>query len=509
MKNPVFPRFHGAYSMQTPSAGTAAGLARASTPVLWLATLTAPLFVYGLAVMLSGVGLLRDAVAALFLVAIALIGTSGSLGHALVASVMSFLLYRFHAAGAWPAAPGLTNDLVLLATFLGCAALVAWIAAGPRRQVQSLTVSQAHGALRRDFAEQLADQQDEAGVARAAIGFLERVFDGPAVLWIGTRALHGSGKAASPPPPPPPRLEAATTAHGWSYLPLQAVDDLPVVLALRRDAPVAPGDDALLHLLAMDVGHSLVRAHLTRELQQERLANESERLCTALLASVSHDIRTPLTTIIGAAESLRQFGDGLSDADRAGLLSTIEAEGQRLDHYVQNLVDVARIGDGPTALDLEPTPVDELIASAVARLRRYEPEARVEVSIDPGITPLRVHAPLVEQAIFNVLHNASKFSPPGAALSVRVTHADGDGVAIDVLDAGPGIPRAEHELVFDMFYSADRGDPSRAGTGLGLAISQSVLRAHGGEVSAHAGDGGVGTRMRLSLPAAADRLPCP
>lgn len=506
MKNPVFLRFHGVSSMRKPRASIATGLARASMPVLWLATLSAPLLVFALATWAPGAGLLRDAVAALFLVGIALIGTSGSRAHAIVASVASFLLYRIHVVRTGSAPTWSANDLVVLGAFVGCAALVAWIAAGPRRQVRSLTVSQAHAALRRELAERLADQQDESAVARTAVAFLERVFDAPAAIWHGSRVLHGSD--AAPSPRLPQKLDAPSTVDGWMLVPMQAVDDQPAVIALQRRRQAAQGDDVLLHLLATDIVHSLVRAHLTHELQQERVANESERLCTALLASVSHDIRTPLTTIIGAAEGLRQFGAGLSDADREGLLSTIEAEGQRLDRYVQNLVDIARIGDGPAARDVAPTPVDELVASAVARLRRYEPDVTIRVSIEPGTPPLRVHAPLVEQAIFNVLHNAAKFSPGGVPLSLRAARIDDDTVAIDVLDAGPGIPRAERELVFDMFYSADRGDPSRAGTGLGLAISQSIVRAHGGEVSAHAGAGGVGTRMRLTVPAVAEHAPC-
>lgn len=502
MKNSAFLRFQDAQPMRNPTAGTAAGgLARASTPVLWVAALAAPCIVYLVTTIAPYHSLLRDAVAALFLLAIALIGTSGSRLHAFAAAALSFVLYRAYAVhGASFVLVSTTNDVVVLAAFAGSAAIVAWIAAGKRRQLESLTVRQAHGALRRDLAERLAEQQDEAGVVRIALAFLDDTFRREAILWLGERAFHSG--IATPVPRPPASIDGPATEAGWAWIPLGPADDRVGMLALHRSPAHTPADDELLASLGADVAHSIVRARLTTELNQERVANESERLCTALLASVSHDLRTPLTTIMGAAESLRAFGDTLATQDRRELLSTIEAEGRRLDRYIQNLVDVTRIGDGQIAIDATASTIDELIASAVARLRRYDPGVRVDVRIDANVPPIRVHAPLIEQAIFNVLHNAAKFSPTGQAIAVRAGVDGESDVVVDVLDAGPGIPHAERERVFDMFYSADRGDPERAGTGLGLAISQSIVRAHGGEVSAHAGRDGMGTRMRLVLPMA-------
>jgi two-component system sensor histidine kinase KdpD len=486
--------------MRIPSAGPASrGLARASLPVLWLATLAAPIAVFLLVASLPAHALQRDAIAALFLLAVATIGTSGSTLHALVAALLGFALYRLQATGRALGTPS-PNDLIVLAAFVGSAAIVAWVAAGRRRQLESLTVRQAHGTLRRELSERLAEQQDETGVARAALAFLENTFRHEIVLWLGDRAFH-SGAGTRVPQPPYDQGKHAVDRE-LLLIPHDGVEERIVAVALNRGPRHTLADDELVHSLSSDIAHSVVRARLTGELQQERVANESERLCTALLASVSHDLRTPLTTIMGAAESLRAFGDTLPPQDRSDLLSTIEAEGHRLDRYIQNLVDVTRIGDGQLAMDVATSTVDEMIASAVARLRRYVADVRLDVQIDPDVPQVRVHAALVEQAIFNVLHNASKFSPPGHSIAVHASLDDHQAVVIDVVDAGPGIPRAERERVFDMFYSADRGDPTRAGTGLGLAISQSIVRAHGGEVSAHAGRDGVGTRMRLVLPLA-------
>ncbi|MGY4514527.1 ATP-binding protein [Lysobacter sp. HA18] len=502
MKNLAFFRFPGAVHMRMSNASDAAGgLARAPLPLLWLATIAAPLTAYALASMASADGLLRDAVTALFLVGIALIGTSGSAVHALVAALLSFVMYRVKMSHDPLAMPLFSsNDVVVLAAFVGSAGLVAWIAAGQRRLVKSLTVRQAHGSIRRELAERLAEAPDESGVVRAALSFVETSLRRRAVLWLGERAFY-SGDATDV--PRPPALADGHVQQGdWLWIPLNGVDSRLGAVGVQRGPHHTAAEEELALSLSSDIAHSVVRARLTGELQQERVANESERLCTALLASVSHDLRTPLTTIMGAAESLRSFGASLDSDDRSELLSTIEVEGRRLDRYIQNLVDVTRIGDGQLSMDVEATTMDELIASAAARLRRYDPDVKLDVRIDANVPPIRVHAALIEQAIFNVLHNASKFSPDGDAVAVRASVDESESVVIDVLDVGPGIPHAERERVFDMFYSADRGDPARAGTGLGLAISQSIVRAHGGEVSAHAGRDGAGTRMRLVLPVA-------
>ena len=220
---------------------------------------------------------------------------------------------------------------------------------------------------------------------------------------------------------------------------------------------------------------------------------------SALLASVSHDLRTPLAGMLGAAESLETYGDALGDDDRRALLQTVCEDGRRLDRYIQNLLDMTRIGGGIT-LSRDWIGVDELIGSALGRLQRYRPGVRcpVEWTDDPG--PVWVQPALFEQVIFNVVENAVKFSPPGEPPSIRVSQPDTGLLRIDVVDTGPGIPEIERERVFEMFYSADRGDRDRHGTGLGLAICRGILDAHGGSIDALGGVAGTGTTIRIELP---------
>jgi two-component system sensor histidine kinase KdpD len=271
-------------------------------------------------------------------------------------------------------------------------------------------------------------------------------------------------------------------------------------LRFPEDAPRAGPEQArLIEAMADDIAQAVVRTRLVADLEDARVSGETERLRSALLSSVSHDLRSPLASIIGAAESLEHYADAMSADDRRSLLDTVRTEGERLDRYVQNLLDMTRLGHGGLTLNRDWIGVDELVGSAVGRLQRYQPEAKFDLRFTPGLAPIWVHPALVEQALFNVIENAVKFSPAGEAIVVDASDVDGQ-LRVDVTDRGPGIPDDERERIFDMFYSVERGDRGRQGTGLGLAITQGMVGAHGGSVDALPGPNGRGTTIRITLP---------
>jgi len=256
---------------------------------------------------------------------------------------------------------------------------------------------------------------------------------------------------------------------------------------------------------ALAVGHLAGRQReQAASLEAARVAGETERLRTALLSSVSHDLRSPLASVIGAASSLTAYGDSLSDADRRELLESIRSESERLDRYIQNLLDMTRLGSGPMKLQRDWVALEEILGSALARLRKLFPSIEVVAELAPSLPPLFVHPALVEQALFNVLENAAKFSPEGAPLRLHARR-EGDRLLLDVTDRGPGIPEEERRRIFDLFYSAargDRGGGAARGSGLGLTIVRGMVGAHGGKVEALPGEGGTGTTIRMSLPLA-------
>jgi two-component system sensor histidine kinase KdpD len=215
---------------------------------------------------------------------------------------------------------------------------------------------------------------------------------------------------------------------------------------------------------------------------------------------VSHDLRSPLSTIIGSAESLDLYRDRMPVDDQRQLARDIVGEGRRLDRYIQNLLDMTRLGHGDLALHRDWIGVDELIGSAIGRLQRYQSATRFEVQVAHDAGVIWVHPALVEQALFNVLENAARFSPPHETVVVDARRIDRDRLRIEVRDRGPGIPEDERTRIFDMFYSVSRGDRgSRQGTGLGLAICRGMIGAHGGDVEALPNEGG-GTILRITLP---------
>lgn len=224
-------------------------------------------------------------------------------------------------------------------------------------------------------------------------------------------------------------------------------------------------------------------------------------LPNALLASVSHDLRSPLSVIQGAAEMLLEGFAHLGDDERHAYLGAIRRECLRMNEYIQGLCHFTRLQVGGRAqLARDWSAIDELIGSAVERLRRYRPDARVSVDVASPLRLIRANAPLIEQALFNVLDNAAKFSPGQEPVRVRVAQDAAGRTEIEVADRGPGIAPELRERVFSMFVSADPQARGRNGSGLGLAISRSILRAHGGDVVAEA-DARVGARIRVWLPA--------
>ncbi|GGH44911.1 DUF4118 domain-containing protein [Frigidibacter albus] len=287
----------------------------------------------------------------------------------------------------------------------------------------------------------------------------------------------------------------------WFFLPLTAGERRLGVLgiAYTDDRHFARTDRRLLDALVDQIALALERLRLTEELSETRLASETDRLRTALLSSVSHDLRTPLVTIIGAAGSLAHAPD-LPAGARQDLAENIREEGERLDRYVQNLLDMTRLGHGALKPRVGPVDVAELVGTARHRLRAPLRGHVLETDV-PDLLPLVLaDGMLLEQVLVNVLDNAAKYAPIGSAISIAARRVAAQ-VELSVADTGPGIPPDERARVFDMFYRVSEGDRQRAGTGLGLAICKGLIEAMGGTIRAEsASPDGSGTRMVIGIP---------
>lgn len=293
---------------------------------------------------------------------------------------------------------------------------------------------------------------------------------------------------------------ATLPASRWLFLPLAAADRRIGVLGLAYSdgREPAPGDRRLVEALADQVALALERVRLAEDLAQSRLLSETERLRSALLSSVSHDLRTPLVSILGAAEGLEQ--PGLADDSRKLLIETVREEGERLDRYIQNLLDMTRLGHGALKPRTVATDLRELAGAARGRLRSALRGHPVTVAIPADMAPLQIDPVLIEQVLVNILDNARKYAGPGSPIRIAARIHQGRAI-VAVEDEGPGLPPGAATHVFDMFWRAEQGDGGQTGTGLGLAICKGIVEAHGGSIRAEAvHPDGRGTRIVMELP---------
>lgn len=289
----------------------------------------------------------------------------------------------------------------------------------------------------------------------------------------------------------------------------------PLLLPLRGDAAVLgvlavralppgrdePEDRELLHAFCNQTALALERAHSERRRADAALAAEAERLRSTLLSGISHDLRTPLTTIVGAATSLVQQGAALDDGRRALLLRGILDEAQRMHASMSDLLDLTRMEEGAVQPQCEWCPADELVEEARSALGARLAGRAVQVEV-PADAVVWCDARLVEQALVNLLDNALRHTPVDSRISVAIA-VDAAHWRLVVADNGPGLPAGREQEVFRKF-ARGRDEPAGAGTGLGLAICAAVARLHGGTIAA-ANDGGA--RFTLTLPQAASGVP--
>ncbi|MES2605488.1 MAG: ATP-binding protein, partial [Pseudomonadota bacterium] len=293
---------------------------------------------------------------------------------------------------------------------------------------------------------------------------------------------------------------------------------VPVILALgaavlawwHQDWPLYSMFVVICYLfgLQMQRNEQLLRFNQEQEaaVKEARRKHDEERLRTALLSSVSHDLKTPLVTMLGAATSLRDLQKDLSDADRAELLSSIISETRRLESYIQNLLDMTRLGHGKLSLSRGWVSVSEIYNVVSKRILRQFPQQDVQLDVLNALPPLHVHAALIEQGLFNGIENACKAGGAGNKVLVQASSEvlpddQGQLITIRICDRGPGLPPDQWEPVFDQFYTFNQGDRYEKGTGLGLSICRSIFRVHGGDAKIVVPPPGYHHSLQLVLPA--------
>ncbi|EHR1164417.1 DUF4118 domain-containing protein [Vibrio parahaemolyticus] len=224
------------------------------------------------------------------------------------------------------------------------------------------------------------------------------------------------------------------------------------------------------------------------ELKQTKLQN-------SILLSVSHDLRTPLATIIGTLTTLNEYMTKLNDLERKELLDSATSESHRLHQYIENLLQATKLQHGTLKITKKAEPIANIVRDAVSRLPNYT--EKVSMNMDDSVGCLSVSRSLIEQAIFNVLDNAMRFSPDNESVEVSLSK-QGSSCVIDVRDMGIGIKAEDAEKIFSLFYSGANNKSADSGTGMGLAVAKGIITAHQGDIQSMPVS--EGTRIRIRLP---------
>lgn len=246
---------------------------------------------------------------------------------------------------------------------------------------------------------------------------------------------------------------------------------------------------------------AIVASNLAAQLRKQAVTAGTERLRSAMLTSLSHDLRTPLASILGAAGGLLAHRHTLSDSAQIDLIATIQEEAERLHRFISNLLDMTRLEAGAIVPRLDAVDLSDMAGTALRRAEQILAGHQVTMEIPRDLPLLRLDPVLFEQVLFNVFDNAAKYAPEGTCIALKA-HEEGSVVSVEISDEGGGIPAADLERVFDKFYRARAGDSRRAGTGLGLAICRGFLQAMSGAITARNRAGGSGAVFVITLPIA-------
>ena len=451
------------------------------------ATVAATALSYGLSLFMD-----LPNISLVYLMAVLLVAIRHGLGPSIATSVASALAYNFFFTD-----PLFTldiydiQDILTVVFFLLTAVIASNLAARVGSQVEATRLSARRTANLYGFSRKIAAAANQDDVLWAVVHHVAATIHGRSLILLPDSGTTSGGQLAIRAGYPPedqlddkaraaaewawshaePAGRGSTTlpTSAWLFLPLQTGRGPVGVLGVQiegGDRPLSPEDSRLLGTLADQAAVAIERTNLVSDIENARLAAETERLRSALLSSLSHDLRTPLASILGAASSLISYEGSLNAADRLDLAQTIQDEAERLNRFVQNLLDMTRLGSGKLKPRTDWVDLRDIVGSAVERAAKLLRRRPVRVEIDPAMPLLRLDAMLMEQVIFNLIDNACKYSPPGTPVTVWTALRDGHAV-IEVCDQGPGIPPEDRERVFDMFYRVEDGDSRAAGTGSG------------------------------------------
>ncbi len=449
----------------------------------------------------------------LYLVPVMFAAATFGLRAGLFAGLASSLAYNFFFL---PPTGTLTvnnpENVISILVLLGVAIVTSQFAARVRAQADLAQSSARQNAALASFSRQLTAAPDQDALMQAICAEVGRLLDVRTVLLLPS-ADGPSLRAAVPPEDRLEQIERAAaqwamdneqpagrgsstlTASDWLFHPLRTTRGVLGVLGLTREdarEPVRSDQVPLLMSLLDQASIALDRMELEEASLRTRQVDERDRLRSALLSSVSHDLRTPLTTILSAAQEMRRHPS-------PQLAETVETEALRLNRFVSNLLDMARVEAGALPMKVEATDLFDAAASAAHDTRASLLGHEVKVDISPNIPLVRVDPVLLHHCLINLLDNAGRYADPGTPITIRARRA-ADAIFMSIIDQGPGITPGNEKRVFETFTRLEGSDRVKHGTGLGLAIVKGFAEAMGLSVEASNNDDPQGACFTIRIP---------
>jgi two-component system, OmpR family, sensor histidine kinase KdpD len=465
--------------------------------------------------------------AMIYLAGVLISGLAFGLRPALWASALAILTYNyFFLEPRFSLAIGHAADVFTFTIFLAVAGASGWLTGRVRDQARlssrrAAAVTALLAASRRlsgaanqeETARVLAEQASAAAGGRAVVLLpkgqdLVVAASAPTPVLLNTAEMAAArwawdrGEAAGAGTGTLPQL-------GWTFRPLVGVRGRAGVAGVELNAVVALGEERTVAAMLDQGAVALERAQLAAVTVENEALRRSDKLRAALLNSISHDLRTPLSTVMGSATTLIDYGRTLKPEVASDLLVSIREEAERLNRYVGDLLDMTRLEGGALRTRSEWTDARDVLGAAIARVERRLGRRRLNRDFPPDLSVVQVDPGLLEQAIVNVLENAIAYSPDGSLIDVAA-YEDRGSVLISIEDEGPGIPKADIDRIFEKFRRleepSDRTPNDRnKGAGLGLSIARGFIEAMGGRIAAASPlHQGRGTRILISLPKVAN-----
>jgi two-component system sensor histidine kinase KdpD len=456
-----------------------------------------------------------------FLVAVLISGATYGLWPSLFATLISVLIYDFFfTTPYYSLTMDSTEDIINLILFAIVALIISTLTARVRRYTvaadrRALTAEQLSVFIG-ELSEAVTLQEVLDTAAKQMSALLHRPvallfpqsgeavvkgrcpdgadLDAACLLAVSTWGASSSSRAG----------RGRFAAGRWMLYPLRTSDEHPGVVgvqAVRGELGADIEADPLLDAMAEQIALAIERVVMRERLVAARVHAEAELLRSALLASVSHDLRNPLASVVGSASGLERQWPVLEDEAKITLVRTIRNEAERLDVYIANLLDMTRIESGVVRPRREAIDLSDVLGAALDHATRVLARHRVAIDAPADLPLVEVDAVLLQQAIYNVIENAAKYSPAGSLIRITA-RGDDHTVRIQVVDEGPGIPEAEQTLVFEKFYRA-RNAGRQGGIGLGLAICRGFLEAMRGSIALANRDDQRGAAVTITLPVAA------